>query len=79
MQNKLLYICENILFMTITAKEYADMVGISGATVTRHLKNGGLPGVAKIVKIGNYWQLTLSKNFNAEKIKEKNFRNNLVV
>lgn len=64
--------------MTLTAKEYAARINMSGAWVTQQLKaqlKAGkdlkLPGATRIEKWGNAWMITLRENVNLVDAMEK--------
>lgn len=70
--------------MIVTAKQYAEILGVSQSSITKKMKALremgkpiSLPGVSKIEKWGNTWRFELSKKLNKETDRIK-FRNLLV-
>jgi len=51
---------------TITASEYAELVGVSSAIVTKRLQANKLPEIQKAEKWGNTWRITIRDDFNAD-------------
>lgn len=68
--------------MTVTATQYAEMIGYSPAAITKRLKSQQppykLPYAMSVKKFGNTWMIELEKKkFNPDKA-AKEFKNNLV-
>jgi len=65
----------------ITAKEYAEKIGYSAASITKRLKsqneNYSLPYAVSIKKFGNTWVIEIDTPFPSAKAK-KMFKENLV-